>query len=186
MLFQFKTAWRSVSFVGVSWIMNKESQFTKIFSQAILDMKANGRLEIFQARKSQQNKQSCIPPDPTKKPLGFKKLAFLFVVLISGIFISIFVVLFEFIAKIYSEKQKLTTMYENYEINSENDDINKFLEALSVEQTEKVFQRILKRKMNTSNRQKLIQGKSRIPIPVKKKEIRAPLVSSTNLHLKFY
>ena len=130
-------------------MMNKESQFTKIFSQAILDMKANGRLEIFQARKSQQNKQSCILPDPTKKPLGFKKFAFLFVVLISGIFISIFVVLFEFIAKVYSEKQKLTKMFENHEINSENDDIDEFLEALSVEETEKVLQKILKRKMNT-------------------------------------
>ena len=129
--------------------MNKKSQLTKIFSQALLDMKGNGMLEKFHARKYQQKKQSCIPPDQTKKPLGFKKLAFLFVVLVSGIFISIFVVLFEFIAKIYSEKQKLTTMLENHEINSEKDDIDEFLEALSFEETEKVFQRILKRKMNT-------------------------------------
>ena len=105
MIFQIKKAWKSVSFTGVSWILNKKSQFVKIFSQAILDMKSNGRLEIFHAR----NKQSCILPDPKQKSLGFKKLAFLFLVLVSGIFISIFVVLFEFIAKIYSEKQKSTT-----------------------------------------------------------------------------
>ena len=106
--------------------MNKQSQFTKIFSQALLDMKGNGMLEKFHARKYQQQKQSCIPPDSTKKPLGFKKLAFLFVVLVSGIFISIFVVLFEFIAKIYSKKQKLTAMFESYEINSQNDYIDDF------------------------------------------------------------
>ena len=130
-------------------IMNKKSQFTKIFFQALLEMKDNGKLEIFNARISQQNKQSCILSDPKQKSLGFKKLALLFIVLVSGIFISIFVVLIEFIAKIYSEKQKLTTMFENHEINSENDDIDEFLEALSVEETEKVLQRILKRKMNT-------------------------------------
>ena len=127
--------------------MNKRSQFTKIFSQAILDMKSNGRLEIFQARKSLQNKQSCIIPDPKQKSLGFKKLALLFVVLVSGIFISIFVVLFEFIAKIYSEKQKSTTTIEDCKINPENFHIKEFLEALSVEETEKVLQRILKRQM---------------------------------------
>ena len=134
--------------MGTSWIMNKESQFTKIFSQAILDMKFNGRMEIFKARKSYQNQQSCIPPDLKQKPLGFKKLALLFIVLVSGIFISIFVVLFEFIAKICSEKQKLTT-FVNHEIISGKDGINEFLEVLCLEETEKVFQRILKRKMNT-------------------------------------
>ena len=127
--------------------MNKRSQFTKIFSQAILDMKSNGRLEIFQARKSLQNKQSCIIPDPKQKSLGFKKLALLFVVLVSGIFISIFVVLFEFIAKIYSERRYSNTILEDYEINSKKDFIEEFLDVLSVEETEKVLQRILKRQM---------------------------------------
>ena len=126
--------------------MNKKSQFTKIFSQAILDMKSNGRLEIFQARKSLQNKQSCIIPDPKQKSLGFKKLALLFVVLVSGIFISIFVVLFEFIVKIiYSEKQKGSTTIEDNEINSENDHIEEIMNALSVEEAEKVLKRILKK-----------------------------------------
>ena len=113
----------------MSWMMNKKSQFTKIFSQAFLEMKDNGRLDTFHARKSQQINQSCTLPEPKEKPLGFKKLAFLFLVLVSGIFISIFVVFFEFIAKIYSKKQKCTTTIK--------------------EETEKVFQRILKRKMNT-------------------------------------
>jgi len=160
--------------------MNKKSQFTKIFSQALLDMKDNGRLEIFQAR----NKQSCITPDPTKKSLGFKKLAFLFVVLVSGIFISIFVVFFEFMAKLYSEKQKSTTFgtttINDYEINPENDHIEGFLENLSVEETKKVLQRILERHMKTSDIQDLTQGKSRIPIPVKKKEIHGQSIVTSD------
>ena len=131
--------------MGVSWVMNKKSQFIKIFSQAILEAKDDGKLEIFQARNSQQNKQSFILPDPKQKSLGFKKLALLFIVLVSGIFISIFVVLIEFIAKIYSEKHKIPTRFEDDEINSENDHIEEFLEALSVE----VLQRILERRMET-------------------------------------
>ena len=94
--------------MGVSWMMNKKSQFIKIFSQAILEVKDNGRLEIFYARKSHQIKHSCVQPDPMQKRLGFKKLAILFVVLVSGIFISIFVVLFEFIAKMFLKKTKST------------------------------------------------------------------------------
>ena len=97
-------------------IMNKKSQFTKIFPQALLEMKDNGKLEIFNTRISQQNKQSCILSDPKKNSLGFKKLAFLFLLLVSGILTSIFVVLFEFISKIYSEKQK-SNKSEDYEIN---------------------------------------------------------------------
>ena len=154
-------------------MMNKKSQFIKIFSQAILEVKDNGRLEIFYARKSHQIKHSCVQPDPMQKRLGFKKLAILFVVLVSGIFISIFVVLFEFIAKVYSEKQKSTTTIEDCEINTENYHIKEFLEALSVEETEKVLQRILKRQMKvpTTKVQDLLKDRSRIPILMKKKEI---------------
>ena len=175
--FQFKTAWTSSSFMGVSWIMNKKSQFTKIFSQAILDMKDNGRLEIFHGRKSNQNKQSCTLPEPKQKPLGFKKLASLFVVLVSGIFISIFVVLFEFITKIASEKQKSTTTIEDHEQNPVDHHIEEFLEALSDDETEKVFQRIVQKHIKTSHSQDMTSHgtlehfRSRIPILVNKKEI---------------
>ena len=133
--------------MGISWIMNKKSQFRKIFSQAILEVKDDGQLKIFHARKFQQNEQSCIKPDPEPKTLGFKKLAFLFVVLISGMFTSIFVVHFELIAKINSEKQKSTTTFEDYGNMPENDHIEEFLISLSVEETEKVLERILKRDM---------------------------------------
>ena len=104
-------------------------------------------MDIFHGRKSQQNKQSCSLPDPMEKPLGFKKLAFLFVVLVSGIFISILVVLFEFIAKMYTEKQKSTTMIEVQELNPVDNHIEEFLKALSVEETKEVFQKIVQKRI---------------------------------------
>ena len=102
--------------------MNKKSQYTKIFSQAILDLKDNGRLDIFHGRRSSQNDQLCdlLPRDEEGKKLGFKKLAFLFVVLLSGIFMSIFVVLLEFLAKMILEKEKPTI--ENIEINQAHEE----------------------------------------------------------------
>ena len=87
-------------------IINKKSQYTKIFSQAILDMKDNGRLDIFHGRRSSQNGQLCDLDEEGKK-LGFEKLIFLFVVLLSGILMSIFVVLFEFLAKMFGDKIEL-------------------------------------------------------------------------------
>ena len=128
----------------MSWIMNKKSQFAKIFSQAILDMKDTGRLEIFHARKSHQIKKSCRLPDLKKKPLGSKKLAFLFVVLVSGIFISIFVAFFEFIANMYLEKQKSTTTNGDNELNPVEDHVDEFLEALSFEELKKFSKELCK------------------------------------------
>ena len=156
--FQFKTAWTSSSFDAMSMIMNKNSQFTRIFSQAILEMKATGRWDILNIEKSRHKDQSCDIPDLKEKPLGYKKLAFLFVVMLSGILISFFVVLFEVIAKMYSEKQKSTATIEDHELNSLDDHIEEFLEALSVEGTRKLFQRIVQKRMRHS--QDLIKGKN--------------------------
>ena len=171
--FQFKTAWTSPSFVGISMIMNKKSHFTKIFSQAILDMKDKGRLDIFHARNSHKKDHSCNLPDAKQKPLGFKKIAFLFVALGSGIFISILVVLFEFIAQMYSEKQKFTIPIQDCEISPVDD-----YSEESVNETEKAFQKIIQKPIKTSqscvsvnNLQDFTQAvpRSRIPIPSVKK-----------------
>ena len=80
-------------------LINKRSQFTKIFSQAILDMKDTGRYDIFLRETSRQRNQSCNLPDQKEKPLGYTKLAFLFAILASGTFISLFIALFEFLGK---------------------------------------------------------------------------------------
>ena len=128
----------------MSMIMNKNSQFTRIFSQAILEMKATGRWDILNIEKSRHKDQSCDIPDLKEKPLGYKKLAFLFVVIVSGILISFCVVLFEVIAKMYSEKQKSTATIEDHELNSLDDHIEEFLEALSVEELKKFSKELCK------------------------------------------
>ena len=150
--FQFKTAWTSTSFLGAgSMIMNKKSQFTKFFGQAILDMKDTGRLDIFLQEKTLHRHQSCNLPDLyQKRTLGYEKLTFLFVILVSGIFTSLFIALFEIIAKMYSEKQKSTTTFEDYEINPVDDHIEQFLEGLSADEIETAFQKIVQMRIKTS------------------------------------
>ena len=82
-------------------LMNKRSQFTKIFSQAIWDMKDTGRFDIFQGEMSRHKDQSCKIPDPKETPLGYKKLVFLFAVLALGIVMSLFIAFYEFFERKY-------------------------------------------------------------------------------------
>ena len=124
-------------------LMNKRSQFTKIFSQAILDMKETGILDIFVVEKYHQEDHSCNLLDQKEKPLGYKKLAFLFALLTFGTFISLFVALFEIFTKRYQvqKKQKSTTTI--CERNSIDDHIKEILEDMSKDEIEKTFKRIL-------------------------------------------
>ena len=59
--------WKSSSFIGRSMIMNKKSQFTKIFSQAILDMKDTGTLDIIFGENSREMHHSYNLPNPKEK-----------------------------------------------------------------------------------------------------------------------
>ena len=97
--------------------MNKRSQFKRIFSQAILDIKLTGKFDIFKAVKHHGQSETCNQPDPMGKSLGYKKLAFLFAVLASAIFISLFIALFEFFVKMYQiqKNQKPTTTKEMFQ-----------------------------------------------------------------------
>ena len=114
--FQLMPAWKSSSFLGRSIIMNKKSQFTKIFFKAILDLKDSGTWDIMNGGKSRQMDQSYNLPDPREKAfgiLGYKKLAILFAVLGLGTFMSLFVSFLEFITKMYFKKQNSTvTIHE--------------------------------------------------------------------------
>ena len=116
-------AWKSSSFLGRSIIMNKKSQFTKIFFKAILDLKDSGTWDIMNGGKSRQMDQSYYLQDPSdgcksdnvrltllcnEKALGYKKLAILFAVLGLGTFMSLFVAFLEFITKMYFKKQNST------------------------------------------------------------------------------
>ena len=143
-------------------IMNKKSQFTKIFFQAILDMKNTGTLDIIIDEKSRQIDQSYNLPERKEKPLGYKKLAFLFAVLALGTFISLCVAFLEFITKFYLKKQKSTkTIHEQ---NSIDDRINEILDDMSNGENEKTLQRILQQRIKRfnksydSNRQNSIQN----------------------------
>ena len=124
-------------------LMNKRSQFTRIFSQAILDMKETGRMDIFLVEKYRQRNQSCGIPEPKEKPLGYTKLAFLFAVLASGTFISLFAVLFEFFAKMYQIQKKQKSTSTIHERNSIDDHIKEILDDMSKDEIEKTFARIL-------------------------------------------
>ena len=164
-------------------IMNKKSQFTKIFSQAILDMKETGTLDILYEEMSRQMNQSYNPyppeSDPKEKPLGYKKLALLFAVLVLGTVISLFVGVFEFMAKLYLKKQKSTIAIHGQ--NYIDDRINEVLDDMSNSETEKTFQRILQQRIKrfklsyVNNGQNNIfdlpEGitRSLIPIPMNKK-----------------
>ena len=111
--FQLMPAWKSSSFLGRSIIMNKKSQFTKIFFKAILDLKDSGTWDIMNGGKSRQMDQSYYLQEPKEKALGYKKLAILFAVLGLGTFISLFVAFLEFITKMYFKKQNSTvTIHE--------------------------------------------------------------------------
>ena len=147
--------WKSSSFLGRSIIMNKKSQFTKIFFKAILDLKDSGTWDIMNGGKSRQMDQSYNLKDlilrllgyknGMEKALGYKKLAILFAVLGLGTFMSLFVAFLEFITKMYLKKQKSTITIHGR--NSIDDRINEILDDMSIGETEQTFQRILQQRI---------------------------------------
>ena len=75
------------------------------------------------------------------KSLGYKKLAFLFAVLASAIFISLFIALFEFFVKMYQiQKNQKPTKTIN-EANSTDDNHRNILNNMSKDD---IIERILK------------------------------------------
>ena len=130
-------------------IMNKKSQFTKIFSPGILEMKEAGTVEIMYGKRVHQMEDNL--PKPKEKSLGYKKLAFLFAALASGTIISLFVVFLENIAKLYLEKHQSTSTTIHTKQNSIDDRINEILENMSQDETEETFQRILQQRIKRFN-----------------------------------
>ena len=130
-------------------IMNKKSQFTKIFSQGILEMKEAGTVEIMYGKRVHQMEDNL--PKPKEKSLGYKKLAFLFAALASGTIISLFVVFLENIAKLYLEKHQSTSTTIHTKQNSIDDCINEILEDMSNSETEETFRRILQQRIKRFN-----------------------------------
>ena len=124
-------------------LMNKRSQYTKIFSRAILDMKESGGFDIFLGETIRQMDQCHLQTDQKEKPLGYKKLASLFVLLASGTLMSLLVALFEFFSKMcqIQKNQKLTpTIHEGNPIDN---NIKEIISDMSKDEIEKTFKRIL-------------------------------------------
>ena len=89
-----------------SYIMRKQSEFTRIFGQAMLDIKDSGLIDLLveKYRHRCTTSENSNTMTPSQKPLGYEKLSLLFLVLISGFVLSIFVIFFEWIAQKIQKK----------------------------------------------------------------------------------
>ena len=85
--------------------MKKGSQFTRFFSHKMKRIDVTGNLDILKKRYSGQ--KAC-KTQVNEKPLGYEKLTFLFLMLISGWIMSILVVFFEYMIQTKKNKQELT------------------------------------------------------------------------------
>ena len=111
--------------------MRKGSQFTRIFAQEIRRLVSTGNIDFLKKRIS--GRVLNCKPSLKEKPLGYKKLSFLFVILTLGYIASILVLLLE------KKKQKITTKYE--QIPLIEDKIGEYLDGLGLsnQETENVF-----------------------------------------------
>ena len=137
-------------------ITNKKSPFTKILSKAILDLKDTGKLKIMNMEKSREHKSCGLPDQRKEKPMGYEKLACLFIVMLSGILTSLFIALIEYVAKKYLKDQNSETPKKGYEINPMDNFIEEFLEGLSCDE-KKVFQGILHKYIDASGSQPYVK-----------------------------
>ena len=87
-------------------MMKKGSQFTRIFSQEIRRLQTTGNLDLLRKRYAGSN--ACKLPFK-KKPLGYEKLSFLFVMLIFGCIMSILVVFIEYMTQPKKKKQEFSS-----------------------------------------------------------------------------
>ena len=134
-----------------SYIMRKQSEFTRIFGQAMLDIKDSGLIDLlvekYRHRCTTSENSNTI--NPSQKPLGYEKLSLLFLVLISGFVLSIFVIFFEWIAqKIQKKHDSVTEEDQDLKLSIISEVIEKNLWGLSANETENIFQRILQKRMN--------------------------------------
>ena len=137
-------------------ITNKKFPFTKILSKAILDLKDTGKLKIMNMEKSREHKSCGLPDQRKEKPMGYEKLACLFIVMLSGILTSLFIALIEYVAKKYLKDQTSATPKKGYEINPMDNFIEEFLEDLSSDE-KKAFQGILHKYIDASGSQHYVK-----------------------------
>ena len=134
-----------------SYIMRKQSEFTRIFGQAMLDIKDSGLIDLLveKYRHRCTTSENSNTMKPSHKPLGYEKLSLLFLVLISGFVLSIFVIFFEWIAqKIQKKHDSVTEEDQDLKLSIITKEIEENLRGLSTNETENIFQRILQKRMN--------------------------------------
>ena len=133
-----------------SYIMRKQSEFTRIFGRAMLDMK-EGRLidlilEKYRHRCTTSENSNTI--NTSQKPLGYEKLSLLFLVLISGYILSLSVIFCEWIAQKMEKKHNSVTKDQDLKLTIIAEEIEENLRGLSTDETENILRRILQRHMN--------------------------------------
>ena len=117
--------------------MKKGSHFTRIFCQEIRRLATTGILDLL--RKRYSGSLSC-KPLLQEKPLGYEKLSFLFVMLIFGCILSIFVVFFEY--KTQTKKKEKELVLKVKEMSLMEEKMGEYLEGLSDEETETFLGRL--------------------------------------------
>ena len=118
-------------------MIKKGSQFTRIFRQEVRRLATTGILDLL--RKRYTGSLSC-KPLLQEKPLGYEKLSFLFVMLIFGCIVSIFVVFFEYTTQ--TKKKEKELVYKVKEMSLMEEKMGDFLEGLSNEETQTFFGRL--------------------------------------------
>ena len=117
--------------------MKKGSHFTRIFRQEIRRLATTGILDLL--RKRYSGSLSC-KPLLQEKPLGYEKLSFLFVMLIFGCILSIFVVFFEYKTQTKKKEKELALKVKEMSLMEEK--MGEYLEGLSDEETETFLGRL--------------------------------------------
>ena len=82
--------------------MRRKSEFTRLFANALMDIKERGDIDILVEKF--HDKCTDNTKMPGEKPLGYEKLTFLFIILISGFILSLFVISFELRAQKIQKK----------------------------------------------------------------------------------
>ena len=118
-------------------MMKKGSHFTRIFRQEIRRLATTGILDLL--RKRYSGSLSC-KPLLQEKPLGYEKLSFLFVMLIFGCILSIFVVFFEYKTQTKKKEKELALKVKEMSLMEEK--MGEYLEGLSDEETETFLGRL--------------------------------------------
>ena len=118
-------------------MMKKGSQFTRIFRQEIRRLATTGILDLL--RKRYSGSLSC-KPLLQEKPLGYEKISFLFVMLIFGCILSIFVLFFEYKTQTKKKEKELALKVKEMSLMEEK--MGEYLEGLSDEETETFLGRL--------------------------------------------